>query len=856
MAASIRVPEEGVLAFTLARYSADAQSPSILFYRKGGQLVNTEIAREQGYVERLYRRVDELRDEAERRLATVLREDGETEQSRVEREAMFARYAARVAQLDAAEHGLCFGRLDMRDGRRRYIGRIGISDDSGTADGDDEPLLLDWRAPAARPFYIATAAAPEGVRRRRHITLRGRRVVALDDEILDRDAVGAEEEGLVGEAALLAAVTAARTGRMRDIVETIQAEQDEIIRADARGVLVVQGGPGTGKTAVALHRAAYLLYTHRHLATRGVLVVGPNDAFLRYIGQVLPGLGETSVLLTTVGRMFPGVVADRPERPETAEIKGRAVMAEVIANAVLDRQAPPRGDIPYQDGTLVLAERDYLRLARRARARRATHNEAGRAFLRAVVDLLARQVAERLEAVVLDENGEPLDGAPGGALTEEDRRALIAAGYPEELLDLELALAGDEAGDGPRPLLDETDLAELRKELYADPGVRAALRGLWPILTPQRLLADLFADADRLAAAAPMLTERERELLLREPGGGWSTADVPLLDEAAELLGEARRTGRTREEIERAEEVAYAQGVLDVLVGSRSSDLEEGEEAEILIASDVIDAHRLADRHRAADLRTLAERAAGDRTWTFGHVVVDEAQELSEMAWRMLMRRCPTRSMTIVGDVAQTGDPAGTTSWSRVLEPHVGDRWRLARLTVNYRTPAEIMTAATRALAAASGDPDLEVAAPRSVRETGVPPWRMSTEPDELPEMLARCAAFELATLDEGRLAVIVPDARRDELGAAVAAVVPETSYGDDPDLESPLVVLGVRQAKGLEFDSVLIADPGGILAAGPRGRNDLYVAMTRATQRLGVIHPGPAPEPIAVAIPGRDAER
>src|SRR5690606_22429999 len=218
---------------------------------------------------------------------------------------------------------------------------------------------------------------------------------------------------------------------------------------------------------------------------------------------------------------------------------------------------------------------------------------------------------------------------------------------------------------------------------------------------------------------------------------------------------------------ERAEQIAYAQGVLDILVGSRSSDLEEGEEGEILIATDVIDARRLAERHGAADHRTLAERAAGDRSWAFGHVVVDEAQELSEMAWRMIMRRCPGRSMTIVGDVAQTGDPAGTTSWDRVLRPHVGDRWRLARLTVNYRTPAEIMTAATRALAAPAPAGEPEPEAPRSGRETGVPPWRLRTTPEELPRVLAECAARELASLGEGRLAVIVPDARRDELGEA-----------------------------------------------------------------------------------------
>jgi len=647
---------------------------------------------------------------------------------------------------------------------------------------------------------------------------------------------------------------------MRDIVETIQAEQDEIIRSDHRGVLVVQGGPGTGKTAVALHRAAYLLYTHRQLADRGVLVVGPNDTFLRYIGQVLPGLGETNVLLSTVGKMFPGVVADRPEAPEVAEIKGRAVLAEVIAAAVRHRQAPPRGDIEieYEDQVLRLAERDYLAAAERARARRTTHNQARKAFLREIVDMLARQVAERLEAVVLDENGEPLDGGdPSGALGEADRRALVAAGYPRELLDLGPDPdGGDEAGG--RPLLDEADLAWVRKDLLADPGVRAALRELWPALTPQRLLADLFADPDRLASAAPMLTEREREALRREPGG-WSVADVPLLDEAAELLGELRTGGPGREEIERAQRIAYAQGVLDITTGSRSIDLEGEEEGEVLTATDVIDARRLAERHDTADTRTLAERAAGDRSWAFGHVIVDEAQELSQMAWRMLMRRCPTRSMTIVGDVAQTGDAAGTSSWDRVLRPHVGDRWRLARLTVNYRTPAEIMTAATRVLAAlrppdgageTAGEPSAAPEAPRSVRETGVPPWRLRTTPEDLPRVLAEHAARELASLDEGRLAVIVPDARLGELGEAVAAAVPEVSYGADPDLESRLVVLGVRQAKGLEFDSVLIADPVAILTANPRGRNDLYVAMTRSTQRLGVIHPGPLPEAIAAAVP------
>src|SRR6185437_15852911 len=382
---------------------------------------------------------------------------------------------------------------------------------------------------------------------------------------------------------------------------------------------------------------------------------------------------------------------------------------------------------------------------------------------------------------------------------------------------------------------EQPDLAVVRRELRADRGVRARLDDLWPLLTPQRLLEELFADPARIARAAPGLTAGERAALRREPGG-WSAADVPLLDEAAELLGQDQRAARARSAREQAQRVAYAQGVLDIAVGSRDS----GE--EVLSVGDLLDASELAARHEDPDYRTMAERAAADRTWTFGHVIVDEAQELSPMAWRLLARRCPARSMTIVGDVAQTGGPAGTTSWERVLEPLAGDRWRLAQLTVNYRTPAEIMAATADLLAAI--DPGQQP--PQSVRETGVRPWRMAV--DALPETLAGVTTREAASA--GRLAVIVPDARVRELGEAVSRAVPGVSFGDSPDLTSEIVLLGARQAKGLEFDSVLIADPATILAASPRGRNDLYVAMTRSTQRLGVLHPGPPPAEIAALQP------
>jgi DNA helicase IV len=767
-------------------------------------LSSEEIGPEQAYISMLYGRLDDLREQAEARRDRALREGGTgTRQARLERDASTAMYTEQLAQYSAGENGLCFGRLDFLDGERRYIGRLGIFDESA----DYEPLLMDWRAPAARPFYLATAASPDGVRRRRQIRTRGRAVVGLDDEVLDLQAADqGRHEGLVGEAALLAALNASRTGRMADIVETIQAEQDRIIRSGHDGVLVVQGGPGTGKTAVALHRAAYLLYTHRRaLSTRGVLIVGPNLTFLRYIGQVLPSLGETGVLLSTVGGLYPGVTARRAESPEAAAIKGGVGMAEVVAAAVRDRQWAPDDalEIDFDGDALRLGRDAVLRARERARRSRRPHNEARPIFADEVIDTLARQVADRIGADVL----------------------------------------------GGQNLLGEADVEDIRVELRADSAVQGALDELWPVLTPQRLLADLFASPDRLAVAAPGLTGQQRALLLRDPAGGWSPADAPLLDEAAQLLGaddSAARVAAVRRRVEREE---YAQGVLDILSGSATAELDDEADQEVLTAFDLIDASRLAERPESDAKLTTAERAAVDRKWAFGHVIVDEAQELSPMAWRMLMRRCPSRSMTLVGDVAQTGDLAGASSWGQMLAPHVADRWRLERLTVNYRTPAEIMAVAAGVLAEL--DPALE--GPRSVRDSGAPPWRLAVAGDDLATRLADTAAREAAEVGDGRLAVIVPVSRLAELGAAVTAAVPGAAVGGNPRLESPVVVLSVKQAKGLEFDSVLLADPQAILAESPRGRNDLYVALTRATQRLGVVHAGEPPAVLAALVPRDD---
>ncbi|MDX3187034.1 AAA family ATPase [Streptomyces sp. MN03-5084-2B] len=684
-----------------------------------------ELDVEQEYLTTLYAEADTLREQATTRLAAA---DPAT--------APF--WLAELRRLETAEDGLYFGRLDLRDGSRVHVGRLGLF-------RDDEPLLLDWRAPAARPFYTATMADAQGVRRRRRITTRGRAVVELDDELLDTD--DAAGDGLVGAAALMAALTAQRTGRMRDIVTTLQAEQDRIVRDDHPGVLVVQGGPGTGKTAVALHRLAYLLYTRPHLRGRGVLVVGPSQVFLSYVGQVLPGLGEHAVVTSTVADLYPGIRLGRTDSPGSAVAKGRAEMAGRIAAAVRSRVRPPVEpvEIAFEQQVLVLDPQACRQAADAAAHTGLPHNQARLVFQQRIVEGLARDLLDRMENVVFTETGEALDGGSAdGRLSAADLRALAAAG-----------VVVDPGQDGPRRLLDETDAARLRTALLADAGVGAALDELWPPLTAPEVVAGL----------------------LGTPGEVWSPADVPLLDEAAAVLGD--HSGRA----------------------------------------------------------------------TFGHLVVDEAQELSAMAWRMLLRRCPTRSMTVVGDLAQTGDPAGATSWDglrppvsslprttdssgrdEVPESRVDGRVRVAELTVNYRTPAEVMAATVPLFAA--HHPGLRP--PRSVREAGEHPWRRRTTLRELPGVLAEIAAGHR----DGRLAIIAPAAHHARIAAAVPVRTP-------PDLTDPVVVLTPGQAKGLEFDSVLVVDPAAVLAA-PLGHNDLYVAMTRTTRHLGILHPGPPPAELA----------
>ncbi|WP_326634078.1 MULTISPECIES: ATP-binding domain-containing protein [unclassified Streptomyces] len=734
------------------------------------------MRQEQQFVSLAHERLDQLRAAAEAAMHATIAQLSTGRQARVERDIGVAEHSASLAALNAAVTGLCFGRIDRRDGVTHHIGRIGIRQD----DAERTPLLIDWRAPVARPFYLATGYEPMGLRRRRHITTQGRTVTDLHDEIMDlADTTRTGYESHDADEVLLAALTSARTGRMGDIVSTIQAEQDHIIRAPQRGVLVVEGGPGTGKTAVALHRAAYLLYADREqLAKRAVLIVGPNPAFLGYIGDVLPSLGETGVLLSTVAELFPGVHATGTDSPAAAAVKGRADMAGVLAEAVRDRQqVPEKGEpivIAHDDGELILDWDMAVEARHKARETGLPHNLALPTFAFRIIDDLTTQLADRI---------------------------------------------GADPYGGPN-FLGPDDIAQLGKGIAASAEVHAAITSLWPPLTPQEFLADYLEEPTHLA-------EDDAELLRRVRKAAWTPADVPLLDEAAELLGADDSAARAAAEAERARQIAYAQGVLDVSYASRTYEFEDKEDidedaSEVLAAHDIIDAERFAERQEEADHRSAAERAAADRTWAFGHIIVDEAQELSAMAWRLLMRRSPTRSMTLVGDPAQTGDLAGCDSWQEILAPYVQDRWQLARLGVNYRTPAEIMEYAAERRRAT--DPAFEP--PRSIRATGARPWERT-----LP--LAEVAGLaEAETPAEGRLAVIAPR----ELHAQL------TGLDDGPlDLHRPVVLLDPRQAKGLEFDTVLVVAPGLMTP------NDLYVALTRATQRLGIITPASAtPSPAA----------
>ena len=708
-----------------------------------------ELRSERNYVTGLYMRLDAARTRAKDRYRAALRGDG---QPLSDRDAEVRAVAKEVKRLDVADHGLCFGRLDAISGDRSYIGRIGLLD----AENEYEPLLLDWRAPAARAFYVATAASPENMRRRRLFHTRGRHVLDFTDEVFGRPGGDAQ-----GDAALLAAVNAPRGEGMPDIVATIQAEQDEIIRLDHPGMLVIEGGPGTGKTVVALHRVAYLLYTHRERIERhGVLVVGPNRAFLKYVDHVLPSLGESSVVFMTPGDLLPGLHTTSEDNPDCARLKGSLQILDVLAAAIADRQRLPESPLPIELADVTLRiDAETVEWARdEARGSRLPHNEARAVFSDIVTWVLTERAIARIGR---------------GWLTREDRKAW----------------------EGLR--------ADLLEELADNDRFNAALDALWPVLTPETLLAQLYTSHERRQAAGA------DRALWRADGEAWTVSDVPLLDELVGLLGPDKKADEAAER-ERKDEAEYAAGVLEMMIGRQ--DLMDDEDH--LLAQDMLDADDLAERFLERDTRELAERAAADREWTYRHVVVDEAQELSEMDWRVLMRRCPGRSFTIVGDLAQRRSAAGATSWGAMLDPYVAGRWVYRSLSLNYRTPAEIMAVAAALLAEFAP----EVKPPDSVRACGVQPWSRRVTEDELPSAIEEFVQDEAGR--DGTSVVIGPP------GVPGAVLASET--------------------KGLEFDAVLVVEPQRILDNGPRGAAELYVALTRATQRLGVLHRDPLPRALA----------
>lgn len=738
------------------------------------------IAVEQRYVDGLFRKLDDEVTAANSRLRAVEADVDPANpdaEALVRRETEYHSLNEKIDRLNIAQLGLVFGRIDVEtsdselndnpvDGHpnvdRRYIGRMGLDD----KDDNYRTLLLDWRAPLARPFYLATTAAPEGVLTRRHIRTKGRTVTGIDDERLSGNHTDDHNEQtantVVGEGALLTALQAARTDRMSSIVETIQREQDEIIRDSTRGVMVVEGGPGTGKTAVALHRVAYLLYTWREqLAKTGVLILGPNRTFLDYISHVLPELGETGVVLSTVGELYPGVAPTHSESLVTREIKGSEEMVTILDRLVKSYQSLPESDvsITVDNIELTVTEAIVKRARTRARRSRRPHNAASPLFKESLVEQLSFQLADII-------GKDPLGGN----------------------------------------LLSAADVAQLHDDLLQEPQIDDLVDEFWPALDPVLILQEFLTSKEAIANIAYDYDEETQSALLRTNATGFASSDAALLDELAQLVGlpdpeEEREAERKRWR----EQLEEAQDALDVLSSSEATDNDDETDAEILSAFDVVDAETLALRQQETDARSTAERARGDHRWAYGHVIIDEAQELTPMEWRMVMRRCPSRWMTIVGDTSQTSSPAGVDSWAETLKPYAGSRFRTHQLTINYRTPAEIMEVANH------------------VQEMFAPHVK--------PSISLRNSGHEVSYFDEDTdPKEIFNRLRAKEPERSVAIIASDSHALSDPDFR------GVSDIKGLEFDHVIVLNPADIASDSPQGWQDLFVALSRATQTLTVV--------------------
>lgn len=729
----------------------------------------TPVAEEQEFVDRAYSRLDQLRSQYREQRQKIDANHGVgNAQGWTERDALATHFAELSSRLDNVEERLVFGRLDMKDHATHYIGRISLLDEHSS------PLLVDWRAPISAPFYQATAQEPLGVVRRRHIATRARTVTSVEDELLDVDQAQHQGLTLQGEGALMSALSSARSGRMGDIVATIQGEQDRVIRASDRGILVVQGGPGTGKTAVALHRAAYLLYTQRKKLERsGVLIIGPSRTFLRYIEQVLPSLGESGVVQMTIGDIVPGLSAQDDDPVDIAAIKGRAAFSRILREAVrLIPRLPDRDQVlQVWNRRVTLRIKDVQEALSRARRSGRPHNVARESFAMGLMELLAG-------------------------------RLIVEAGDASSTADID----PDDLRTWMSEIRDSVDARRAINLAWMPTQAPAFLRKLWS-------RPDLLAQANR-KAGTPLSVE-ELSLLYRAQDEPLTISDIPLIDELEELLGtldlasaQKRRAEeqREKEERERANEALKATG----LGGG-------------IVTADML----MRQTQEAPSLRPLAERARADRSWTYGHIVIDEAQDLSPMAWRCLLRRCPSRSMTVVGDLDQKRGHRRPNSWKQALGPAARAFSEEFVLSISYRTP-RALTRIAQAVMAQHGTPVLyPMEAVRDVPDC----YQVShTHKDTLKECVSQVVSTMEERLDheegegKGRICVIVPDAQAqlwhaDESGASA--------------LDQRVSYLTAAGSKGLEFDSVVVVEPGAILA---QGSGDLFVALTRATHDLHAV--------------------
>ncbi len=654
----------------------------------------------------------------------------------LDRDLEIHRLSARLRLLRRFAWEACLGRMIFTDGSDPvYIGRVGLTDRTG------RQLLVDWRTPAAEPFFAATRAHPLGLAGRRRYRWMDGRVIDYWDESFVADAA-VPSAALDDQSAFLASLGESRTARMRDVLGTLQADQDAVIRAGSSGALVVDGGPGTGKTVVALHRAAYLAYADPRLggARGGLLFIGPHQAYLAYVADILPGLGEEGVQTCTLRDLLPegAAAVDEPD-PGVARLKSSARIAEAVEPAVALYEEPPTK-------TLVV--------------------ETPWADLR----IRAADWAEAFESVDA--------GTPHNEAQEQVWEALL-----EILLDAFDAAATE----------DEVTTDDVRRALEGNGVLRREFRRAWPVLEPTDLVADLWAVPAYLRRCAPWLSPDEVRALKRPEGSPWTVADLPLLDAMRQRLGDPEAPERNRRR--RAEEAADRSYMDDVVEDILAADDDPESGLKLL--------NRASIRDSLVHDDALSSAGADPLAGPFAHVIVDEAQELTDAEWQLLLRRCPSRSFTVVGDRAQARH-GFTESWADRLERVGFADVRVSTLTVNYRTPEEVMAEAEPVILAALPD----VAVPTSIRSTGRPVRHASLA--EREPILAEWMTAH-------------PD--------GIACVIGDPSYPGTDRVRS----LTAEGAKGLEFDLVLLVDSDAF-EPGITGAVDRYVAMTRATQDLVVL--------------------